>query len=210
MCLASHGMIEIMLTQTLTKTFLAWKQNIPGLKLRGSEIGYIRFWNLQLFPYAYSDRLGPDCPSLIQVLYILWVWGELLVSRLITNISSLPSSMYRVGKWNVTRKWIDRLFWQADRRCRAVSSISGLRLLSPPCSSTWLFVVWEISISSLSISIRHPNPSPVAHALYVLTGQLWMRICVHPCNSRRGKENNGKMRSETCQVDIFNLKTRDM
>ena len=43
MCLASHGMIEVMLMQTLTKTFLAWKHNIPGLRLRGSEIGFIRF-----------------------------------------------------------------------------------------------------------------------------------------------------------------------
>ena len=67
MCLASHGMIEVMLMQTLTKTFLAWKQNIRGLKLRGSEIGYIRFWNLQLFPYAYSTLMR--CLETPQCLY---------------------------------------------------------------------------------------------------------------------------------------------
>ena len=55
MCLASHGKIDVMLMRTLTKTFLARKQNIPGLKMRGSEIGDWRFWNLKLFPYAYSS-----------------------------------------------------------------------------------------------------------------------------------------------------------
>ena len=39
MCLASHGKIDVMLMRTLTKTFLAQKQNIPGLKMRGFEIG---------------------------------------------------------------------------------------------------------------------------------------------------------------------------
>ena len=56
MCLASHGMIEVMLMQTLTKTFLAWKQNIPGLKMRGSEIGDWTFWNLKLFQDAYRGE----------------------------------------------------------------------------------------------------------------------------------------------------------
>ena len=36
MCQSSHGMIDVMLMRTLTKN-LAWKQNIPGLKLRGSR-----------------------------------------------------------------------------------------------------------------------------------------------------------------------------
>ena len=43
MCLASHGKINAMLMRTLTKTFLAWNQNIPGLMLRGCEISIIRF-----------------------------------------------------------------------------------------------------------------------------------------------------------------------
>ena len=73
MCLASHGKIDVMLMRTLTKTFLARKQNNPGLKMRGSEIGDWTFWNLKLFQDAYWERQGWSGGMLTCTCKIVWV-----------------------------------------------------------------------------------------------------------------------------------------